>query len=115
MLTQQQLIDAGFKKYINTSKMYNYDILFQKKIQDAIGTKYFINVCCWDRKTYMTCPIPEFGFNCDIQFTNGTSISHEEAVNVEVLNINKWSPEEILKWAENLFWALGAFYNDRGT
>lgn len=41
MVTDEILIEHGYRKYNDT--WYNADCLFQKRVKDDKGTKYFIN------------------------------------------------------------------------
>jgi hypothetical protein len=46
MITEQELIDKGFRKYPNTDDVvFPYsDFFYQKKFVDDIGVKYFVEV-----------------------------------------------------------------------
>jgi hypothetical protein len=53
MLTEQELIDKGFRKWKSNDISFPYsDFFFQKKFVDDVGVKYFVDVVHYPVKHY---------------------------------------------------------------
>jgi hypothetical protein len=52
MITTQQLIDAGYRKYTGQTEKQFSNVMYQKRVDDELGKKYFINVSEWDNHEY---------------------------------------------------------------
>ncbi len=90
------LISHGFKEYHDYLASPGVAASFQKRYDDELGKKYFINVDVWDW-TY-TNKIPE---NYVIEF-NGQYYQKgtHSAVNFTFIN---WKLEQIENWLDSLF------------
>ena len=47
MVTEQDLLDAGYTKFVSEvyKTLFGTDVLFQKRVEDSYGIRYFID--CW--------------------------------------------------------------------
>lgn len=102
---QEDLISRGYKKHVSeihkTFKMT--DTLFQKRISDDKGKKYFIDI--W---YYVGSPSHNFpeSIQAEVQFHDGDGIT-EESMNVQLFIRDITKIEEVF---ENMWGKLGLNY-----
>lgn len=102
-MTNQELLDAGYKRWNPSSYTECCTDLFQKCVSDDYGKRYFINIFRWDfsryeRKGFETAP----RYEAEVQFT------HKNGQTVDSTCYNGWELEDIEKYYADL-WALGWF------
>jgi len=90
MITADQLIAAGYRKSKSPGSKQFTDILYQKRIDDTNGKKYFINIWEWDNREHKRrnpeLPMNDFSYQADAQMTD----RHGSTFNMEML-----SPESV--------------------
>ena len=78
MLTIQDWLDAGYKRYDN-HKYKNADFLLQKRFDDSEGKKYFIDVWVYEYSKYeyysRNPAFPPVGFQPEVQFQRGDKMT----------------------------------------
>ena len=84
MITDEILLENGYRQYNDT--WYNADRLYQKRIKDKKGTKYFINFLSYDLPIFNNEP------RYDVRLSSGTKDYDMEIV---LFNIDKMSIEDI--------------------
>ena len=71
MLTVQNWLDAGYKKYYG-NHLNNSDFLLQKRFDDSEGKKYFIDVWVYEHSKYeyysRNPTLPPVSFQPEVQF-----------------------------------------------
>ena len=71
MLTIQDWLDAGYKRY-NGSSLNSADFLLQKRVTDEVGKKYFIDIWVYEHSKhdyYNVNPnLPAVSFQPEVQF-----------------------------------------------
>ena len=107
ILTDEKLIEAGFKKYI-PSRIDRYDSLFQLKVTDEIGIKYFIDVEKWDMTKLGQSD--NAGWQVELNFNEGSSWHSPACIQVIAGNVEFWTVQNILDWAEGVWKRLEPSY-----
>lgn len=78
MLTTQDWLDAGYKKYYG-NHLNNSDFLLQKRFDDEVGKKYFIDVWVYEYSKYEyynhNPALPPVGFQPEVQFQRGDKMT----------------------------------------
>ena len=100
---KKYLEDRGFQQYTppDFSHYNNCDATFQKRYDDDIGKKYFIDVLVWNWKPFHSRPdlkesLGNYSISCEGQYyQKGT----HEAINMEF----GCEIEEVEKFLDNLF------------
>ncbi len=81
MLTVQDWLDAGYKRY-EGSQLNNADFLLQKRIDDDTGKKYFIDIWVYEHSQYeyyrSNPGIPSVSFQPEVQFQR----EHQMTMNI---------------------------------
>ena len=94
MLTVQDFLDAGYRKY-NQHSLNNSDYLIQKKVTDEVGTKYFINIWVYEnfnKEYYSRNPsLQEVSFMPEVQFQRGD----EATMNITLILDDKSNIQKI--------------------
>ena len=108
MLTEQDFISAGYKRYNEVHKGSDY--LLQKRIDDEHGKKYFIDVYVydWRKYRYQNPTMPDFSFNPEVQFRafKGGNMT----MNVSLIVNSESTIEQIEKEFEDMWVYLGEPY-----
>lgn len=103
----ESLEEAGYKRYpVNGYK--NADSLFQKRIDDEIGKKYFIDILCYDFRKFAQANT-DFSFEPQVQFREGCG----DAVDVALLSNEEKSLEEVEEFFDKIWNTLNKPYNER--
>jgi len=104
---QQDLISRGYKKHVSeinkTFKMT--DTLFQKRISDERGKKYYIDIWYYAAGRHGQTSLPE-SIQAECQFHNGDGIT-DEPMNVQLFIKDVDKIEEVF---ENMWVKLGLGY-----
>lgn len=78
MLTAQDFIDAGYRKYSQHSLNHS-DYLLQKRVDDPTGTKYFIQIWVYEHSSKDYYPgnpaLPNVSFMPEVQFQRGDEVT----------------------------------------
>jgi hypothetical protein len=107
MLSGEQLLEAGFREYPAHPPVDRYDALFQKRIRDANGTRYFINVKRYDQPDHT-------GWQVNINFGDGCAFHPKCAVEITAYSgVAEWTPEIIEAFAGELWTRLCPNYYER--
>ena len=106
-LTFEAPEEAGYKKY-PANGYKNADSLFQKRIDDEIGKKYFIDILCYDFRKFAH-PNTDFSFEPHVQFREGSG----DAVDVVLLLNEEKSLEEVEEFFDKMWKTLDKPYNER--
>lgn len=78
MLTVQNWLDAGYKKYYG-NHLNNADFLLQKRFDDEVGKKYFIDIWVYEHSKHSYYEanqnIPAVSFQPEVQFRRDPDIT----------------------------------------
>lgn len=107
MLTEQDFLDAGYKRYNQSHRSSDY--MLQKRIDDEVGKKYFINVYVYDWREYKD--HPSFSFAPEVQFPGFDD--DKMTVNVSFIVNDNSTIKEIEKEFEGMWKYLGKPYYER--
>ena len=99
MITDEILLENGYRQYSDT--WYNADRLYQKRIKDKKGTKYFINFLSYDL------PIFNNETRYDVRLSSGTKDYDMEIV---LFNISSMSLKDIENKIEEIWTKLNLEY-----
>ena len=106
MIAEEALLAAGFKQY-RPSAIDRCDGLFQMRVRDENGTRYFINVRKW--------VFPErVSYDATITFNDGCTF-HPAASALQVLayGLTEWSVADVIAWADQMWIRLSPNYYER--
>ena len=104
---QEDLISRGYKKYISEgNKIFKMtDTLFQKRISDEKGKKYYIDLWYYPAGRHGQISLPE-SIQAEVQFHDGDGTT-EENINVQLFIKDIDKIEEVF---ENMWQKLGLNY-----
>ena len=110
-LSEDSLLSAGYKKYPPPSRE-RYDTLYQKRIRDAAGTRYFVNIRFWRFSKYSTEDeqVPD-GWDAWVQY-NSHSYSTHPTFNVE-LSCREITPAQVEGFYDRVWSLMGCDYYER--
>ena len=112
MLTIQDWLDAGYKRY-NGSRLKNADFLLQKRFDDANGKKYFIDVWVYEHSKHeyyiKNSAIPPVAFQPEVQFQRGEDMP----LNMTFIMNNDSTIAEVEQQVECLWLFLEKPYYER--
>ncbi len=78
MLTIQDWLDAGYKRY-GKDLHKSADFLLQKRFDDSEGKKYFIDIWVYEHSRYEYCSrnsaLPPVSFQPEVQFQRGDKMT----------------------------------------
>lgn len=106
MTLEQDLTLHGYTKHVSNSyrNFHDTDTLYQKRVDDVIGKKYFINIWYYSAQRYGHADLPEL-IQAEVQFT-GDSVT-EEHLDVKLFIKDLDKIEEVF---ENIWVKLGLGY-----
>jgi len=111
MLTVQDWIDQGYKKFNSTFKEHA-DFGLQKLIKDEVGKKYYSTVWVYEnsKKSYFREGMKAISFAPDVQFRVYKDGEELPTVNIELI-LNKFSTIEQIEGMIEMYWiASGKHY-----
>jgi hypothetical protein len=98
-VTHDELVAAGYRTW-TPSSADRYDLLYQKRVKDDRGTRYFVNVRFWRFSKYSTPERPvEDGWDAEARFDGrggsrsfavSTSVRHDTPAEVEAFFARVW-------------------------
>lgn len=109
-MTRQELLDVGFREFPSTgSDLQRWDILYQKRIRDKNGTRYFIDVTFWQHSKY---PGGRDGWQVEVNYNDGCTFSPVRAMGIsgDASNI---TASDAIEWADQLWQRLCPNYYER--
>lgn len=102
MLTIQDWLDAGYKRY-DGNHLNNSDFLLQKRFTDEAGKKYFIDVWVYEHSKYeyyrRNSALPPVAFQPEVQFQREVDMT----LNVTLLMNNDSTITEVEQQVECLW------------
>lgn len=111
-ITDEALMEHGYKKYTPTTQNASIVCVFQKRFLDASGTKYFITVNKWDHSFV---PVDRrgdhyepYGYEYELYFTYKDS-----GRAVKMLLYAGWTIEQAEKFAEDFFAKMQPSYYEQ--
>lgn len=105
-MTDMELVKAGFKMY-NPSSVDRYDTLYQYRVRDEIGTRYFVNVYRWDMRKYGHGVI----WDADLVSNDGAEW-WGNTIRIKTACSDK-TPAELLAWADQMWSRLQLTYYEK--
>lgn len=112
MLTTQDYLDAGYRRY-DGRNLNNADFLLQKRLDDTEGKKYFIDVWVWDNTLYdfykRNPSLPRMSFQPEVQFQR----QEDMTLNVTFLMNENSTIAEVEKEVEAMWVFLGKPYYEK--
>jgi hypothetical protein len=111
-MTTDELLAAGFRAFDRHSALGSWDRLYQKKVEDQCGTRYFINVYHW---THQRSPVPlPPALEAEVCYNDGIAANPSRAtVKVQAFSVADWSVGGVIRWAEELWERLAPNYYER--
>ena len=112
-MTNEMLIDAGYKRYSPEPYRECQTDLFQKCISDEYGKRYFINIERWDFTKYEIDGRVNVGYETTVQFNRKDGLT----VNIEILNPDDIDAVEKIyaeEWDSGKYKYYEAFYGHEG-
>lgn len=113
-LTIQDWLDAGYKRYDQTTHNLS-DFLLQKRFDDEVGKKYFINVWVYEhfnKEYYRVNPhMSEVSFSPEVQFRRDEE--NKPTVDVSLICYENTTIAEIEQEFEKLWEFLGKPYYEK--
>lgn len=105
MLTNNDLIAAGYKPFTQRNLKEFTNSFYQKRFDDENGKKYFITVAEYDNSKYLKeyINLSEFSYEADCQF-----VSNGVTFNVDMLNPE--SIQQMEEFFEKMWYNLGCEY-----
>jgi hypothetical protein len=107
-MTRDELLAAGFKE-CKPAAHDRYDMLYQKRIRDEHGTRYFVNVNLWQHSKHGI-DIAD-GWECEVHYNDGT-VFCPEPMRMMVHGRNM-TAGLALAWAADLWERLEPAYYER--
>ena len=112
MLTIQNWLDAGYKRY-DRNFLNNSDFLLQKRFDDEVGKKYFIDVWVYEHAKHAyyirNSSIPSVSFQPEVQFQRGEDMP----LNMTFIMNNDSTIAEVEQQVECLWLFLEKPYYER--
>ena len=109
MLTIQDWLDAGYKRYDNHAYK-NADFLLQKRFDDSEGKKYYIDVWVYDNRCFevftQNPSLPPWSYQPEVQFQR----QEETTLNITFLMNKDSTISDIEKEVEAIWVFLGKPY-----
>jgi hypothetical protein len=111
-MTRQELLDAGFREHPSNgdSVLQRWDVLYQKRIRDENGTRYFIDVMFW---RHSKCGDYLDGWSVEINYNDGCAFSPIQGIKVEA-SVRTETAAEVEAFAAELWQRLCPNYYERG-
>jgi hypothetical protein len=104
-MTDDALIAAGFKRFPPNYTLDKWDELFQLRVRDDFGTRYFLNVMRYDHPEHRT------GWQAEITFNDGAKWHPPAALRVTAYGgVADWTAQDAIEWAGKLWRALAPSY-----
>ena len=111
-MTKNELLEAGFKEFPSTgSNLQPWDVLFQKRIRDENGTRYFIEVMFWQHS--------QFGghdsFSAEVNYNYGCAFHPQGRafMKINANGVSDWTVDDVIRWADELWSRLCPNYYER--
>lgn len=112
MLTIQDWLDAGYKRY-DRDHLNNSDFLLQKRFDDEVGKKYFIDVWVYEHSKHeyyiRNSAIPPVAFQPEVQFQR----EEDMTLNMTFIMNNDSTISEVEQQVECLWLFLEKPYYER--
>ena len=111
-MKMQDFLDVGYKAWKDHSGPFynNCDAFLQKRVTDEFGTRYFINVYCYDYSKFPQLNRNEMGFMPEVQYRLG---DEKPFINITVNCAS--SVKEIEDYFCDFWHHLGEVYYERRT
>lgn len=112
-MTKEELITAGFKEFASQGgSVTQWDMLYQYRVRDQYGTRYFINVNFWQHSKYGVGV--DDSFEAEITYNDGVVWQQGRAcLQVKAWSVSDWSPQEVIRWADEMWRRLNPNYYER--
>lgn len=104
MLTTQDWLDAGYKRY-DGRNFNNADFLLQKRFDDTEGKKYYIDVWVYNFSKYNS-SYPKASFQPEVQFKRGGDMT----LNITFLMNDNSTIQDVEQQAEAMWEFLSKPY-----
>lgn len=105
-MTTYELLANGFRRH--GPGLSRADDLFQLRISDKNGTRYFVEVYHWLPSQFG----PE-NFEAEVHFNDGCTFHPAACLRVHAYSVKEWSVENLMKWASELWDRLTPNYYER--
>ena len=106
-MTGEELIADGWRHF-DPSPMCRYDALYQIRVRDGSGMRYFVNVTHWRHSKYAA-GNPD-GWEAEVTYNDGCAFHKPAATRVATWSVADWSPADVRRWAEELWGRLNPTY-----
>ena len=71
MIDRESLVAAGYREYTMHKDGFNKVCLFQKRVRDDLGTRYFVDVYEYDWLYLRPADLPRFSYEAQVYFYKG--------------------------------------------
>jgi hypothetical protein len=106
---RDDLLASGFKQFDGHSPVSSYDVLFQKRVCDEHGTRYFIDVMLWK--------FPDHdGWQWEVNYNDGCDFSN--GVTMRIVGSpyrDDWDAAGVIAWADQLWVRLGPKFYEKNN
>ena len=102
-MTDQDLLDRGFKRYPRAwFESDGIDVCFQKRYDDEVGKRYFININKWKPIEDRNAPdgVWPANYEYEVYFQNNDS---EKRGAIKILLYAGWDIDEVEEYVQKLF------------
>ncbi len=108
-MTAKELLDAGFKCFPQHRR--GYEALYQKRITDEHGTRYFIDVGFWQHTAHGG----DFdGWAAAVNYNDGCSFHPLTNMRITA-DVRAWTAQDVIRWADELWTRLAPNYYERDS
>ena len=106
MIDRESLVAAGYREHTMHKDGFNKVCLFQKRVDDRLGTRYFVDVYEYDWLYLRPADLPRFSYEAQVHFYKGDgdsmlkcTIQDDDAMT---------SPEYLEEFVADLYAKIGA-------
>jgi hypothetical protein len=109
-VNHDNLIAAGFKHFqSDRTVLQQWDDLYQLRVRDKLGTRYFINIYRWDHTKYGG---PYVGWGAELVSNDGAA--WWDGPLWLKTSCNNKTTDDVVRWGAELWGRLGLNYYERG-
>lgn len=106
------LIANGFREHKNdrTTSVWKYDMLFQKKVTDENGVRYFVDAMCYFHQNGSV-----DGWEIEVNYNDGCAFCRP-GMAMKICGFalkSEWTAANVIEWADELWQRLAPSYYER--
>lgn len=106
MIDRESLVAAGYREHTMHNDGFNKVCLFQKRVRDDRGTRYFVDVYEYDWLYLRPADLPRFSYEAQVHFYTGDG---DSMLNCTIQDDGAMtSPEALEEFVTDLYSKIGA-------